>query len=183
MLRSIPLISIYAFVSKKHKVIYASHSTSSITEVAKNIDELARGVHRSKELIDLYNDVSSDLELVILKRYKDNTSQYIPRAEYGFMIDKYKAMGYKDLREDYHAGEFRLKMQVLALHDSDTPLYFVIAESKRKERLVLAIFENIPEGKVWVEKHFPNKERIIPVFHNNERTKAYHAEYGLKLKN
>lgn len=180
-LKSIPLISIYCFVSKAHNCVYICHSTSSVLEIAKNIDELARGVHKSRELCDMYaNDPT--LELIVLKGYTADTSPYTVRAEHGFVVDDWVSRGYRNMRDDYNAGDFRLRPQVLTWPDSGLPLYFVIAESKRKERLVLGVFETIPEGKEWVESVFPDKDRVIPVFHNNKRTKAYHAEFGLKLK-
>lgn len=178
-LSNIPLSCIYAFIDHHNKLVYASHSSQSLVEIAKNVTDLKTNVHRSLDLQTVYN--MGCVELEVLKGFSNDESHYIMRAEYSRLVADLETKGYRDLRPEYNAGEFKLKTQILTMAASPKPLYFVIAVSKRKEKLVLGIFDSIPVGKEWVALHFPNSDRIVPVFHDNGLTKAYHAEFGFKL--
>lgn len=179
--RQIPQNSIFIFINEEDKEFYMGHSISSIIEISKNANDLALGVHKSKELQKAYND--NKLELRILQSFEDNTPQFVIRSHYSKVCSDLETRGYSNLRADYNAGEVRLKTEVLYMPGDRTPKLFVIAVSKRKERFVLAIFENMIDGKAWVEKSFPggDKEPIIPIFHDNDITRSYHEQHGYKL--
>jgi len=180
--KQIPNSAIYAFVSERNKAIYVSHTTCFFIELSKHLDELYRGVHRSKELQKMYDDCNTDVECLILKDFSDDEHPIVLRASYGAELDLYKAHGYKDLREDYSPGEFRLRTKMAVLEDKRVPCMLVYAESKRREKYLLGCFESVDQGKAFIAANFPSNERIVPVFADNELTKTIHATKGYKLE-
>ena len=176
-----PSNSIYAFVDDSSKSIYASHSTNSLFEIAKILTDLNEGFHKCTALLDLYK--ANKLKLVVLKSYPIKTSQYTIRAEFTDLMEQLEKEGWNNLRGDYNAGEFKLKAYVYTLPKTKTPMFYVIAESKRKEKLVLGVFNSIDLGKEWISKTYPNgiSGRIVPLFAANDETVNYHTTYGIKL--
>lgn len=180
LLEDIPECCVYTFIDHKSKAFYALHSSMPLIEISKNVYDLKHNLHKCIELQELYN--AGNVELCVLYVTDNNTeSQPIIRAAYTAECNKLETAGYKNLRPDYKAAEFKLKTQILYPHHAHAPRFFVIAESRRKERLVLGIFETIQEGKDWCTKRFPNPKSIIPVFHNNKLTVDYYNEFGYKL--
>lgn len=171
---------IYAFIDETNKEFYALHSSKALLELAKNITDLRDNTHSSEALLNRYKEGS--LNIVVVKAFSDDVAPWSVRAEFGLAVSNLETQGYKNLRPDYKAGEFKLRAEILSFHYSPVPRFFVIAESKRKEKIVLGVFENIEEGKDWIKANFPDKKKIIPMFAETPLTKKYHEEYGYKLK-
>lgn len=178
-LREIPDNSVYAFIAGKE--LYAAHSSQSLLEIVKTISELKDGLFRKPSIQQAWND--DKLELKILKSFKPDVSHYVVRAHYTKQVNELVAKGYTDVRSEYNAGTFKLKTEVFHGYNESTPRFYVLACSKRGEKLVLGIFENIQDGKAWIAEKFPgDHSAVIPRFHNNELTANYHNKHGLKLK-
>lgn len=182
LLKHIPNNSLYAFVSESNKAVYLCHSTCTIIEISKHLDELYQGTHRSSELQSFYNTPFTDLELRIIKEYPKDVVPVVLRAEYGVVLDDLVKDGHRNMRPDYSAGEFKVKSKVTTILPWQGAVYmFVYAESKRRERIVLGVFKSVSEGKEWMDASFPNKDRIVPVFADNELTQRFHKELGMKV--
>lgn len=183
VLKNIPNSSLYAFISESNKSVYLCHSTCSIIEIAKHLDELYKGVHKSSELQSMYNDVNGDLELRIIKAYDPDVLPVIVRAEYGVVIDDLVKGGYRNMRPEYSAGEFKLKSKVTTIVPWGRFMYMVVyAESKRRERIVLGVFNSVSEGKDWIDQNYVSNDRIVPIFAKNDLTLRFHKELGLKIE-
>jgi hypothetical protein len=175
-----PCNSIYGFKGP-NKSFYLFHSSNSLFELAKTLTDLRDGVHKSNILQEMYN--ARSLELVLCKEYSDNASPYTVRAEFTEYVEQLEKEGWENLRGEYKAGEFKLKAYVYTLPKTKTPLFYVIAESKRKENIVLGVFATIDEGKAWIANVYPNgtKGRIVPYYAENDLTQEYHKTHGVKL--
>jgi hypothetical protein len=179
VINEFPSNCLYGFIDEEGKSFYLFHSSNALLELAKQLTDLRDNIHKCLELQGLFN--SNKLKLIVYKAYSPETSQYTVRAEYTIVVTNLETQGWKNMRGEYKAGEFKLKAYVYTLPKTKEPLFYVIAESKRKEKIVLGVFDTINDGKDWITAHFPSKDMIVPVFADNDRTKAYHASNGVKL--
>jgi hypothetical protein len=184
-LREFPLTAICALIDEKTKSIYMYYSsTNCLNETTRLISSLRKRYHDNKELQRLYDD--GGFELFVIKEYKPAPIEQIIRAEFTEIINKYKAAGYKNLRENYSPVHYSLCRRILSDFRGNTrggSLIYITALSKRSDELLLGCFNNKEEADEWVARTFPGEpEHIVPVFCQNELSREYAIQYGMRIK-
>lgn len=180
-LNNFPLSCVFAFVNNQDKSFYAFHSMNALIEVTKQITEIRENTHKCIPLIESYK--SGNIEIKVFATFHPDVEITVMKAEYTSIVDDLEKEGYTNLRSNYNAGEFTLKTEVLQMYADAYPRLFVLAVSKRREKVVLGIFETMQDGKAWIKKTYgSDTKKVLLRFCDNDLTTKYHAENGVKLK-
>lgn len=182
-LHSFPLACIYVLIDKVTKNFHMGYShESAILGLARELTNLRKGVSHPV-LQSAYS--RGELEIEIVKEYKDNELMPIIRAEYNKFVETYKADGYTDLR-NYKSSNYRLLTRILTDYRSSKyirPLVYVLARTRINGEVVMAVFHTKPEADAWIDDSFgAEKIGIVPKFHDNELTKGFHKDFGYKME-
>lgn len=181
ILSEVPSCGIASFLNLETKEHYTLYSSSLPIEVAKVIDTLRKGTHSSPALIAAYN--ANKLTFKVLETKPMDYSMYSLRAEYTEWLKEFKSKGFVDLRPGHKAPTYRITKKIYSPFDPslELPLVYVIAVSKRNNKLVLGVFNNMPEADGWILKSFPSPANAVPLFHDGELSKRYRADHGERL--
>lgn len=186
ILNEVPSCGIASFINLETKEHYTLYSSSLPIEVAKVIESLRKGTHSSKALIQGYAD--SKLTFKVLDSKASGYSLYSLRAEYTEWLAEFKSKGFTDLRPGHKAPTYRITIKLLSSYKVDKPrdpsrlpLAYVIAVSKRNNKLVLGVFNVVAEAEEWVKATFSDKTHAVPSFHDGELSQGYRAEHGERL--
>jgi hypothetical protein len=180
-LNEVPSCGIASLINLESKEHYTLYSSSLPIELAKVIESLRRGTHSSKSLIDAYH--ANKLTFKVLDTKPIDYSLYSLRAEYSEWLREFASKGFSDLRPGHKAPTYRIIKKIYN-HFTDgrrDPLVYVIAVSKRNNKLVLGVFNTLPEADDWVNANFKDVYSGVPIFHDGELSKAYRNEYGDRL--
>ena len=185
ILNDIPSVGIASFINLETKQHYTLYSTTLPVEAAKVIESLRKGTHSSPELIQAYKDNKPTFK--VLESYLDNANPtlvlYGLRASYTEWLKEFDSKGYKDLRPGHKAPTYRITKKVYSPYDPDMvlPLVYVIAVSKRNNKLVLGVFNTMVDADNWIKEAFPDSSNAVPQFHDGELSRGYRKHFGERL--
>ena len=184
ILNDIPSVGIASLINLESKEHYTLYSTALPIELAKLVESLRKGTHASPELIQAYKD--NKLTFKILETYARNADSlvlYSLRASYTEWLKEFASKGYKDLRPGHKAPTYRITKKIYPPYDPDLelPLVYVIAVSKRNNKLVLGGFSTVVEADAWIKESFPEPANAVPQFHDGELSRGYRKDFGERL--
>jgi len=167
---AVPSSGLAALVDECNREIYIFHSIDLIKTVAIHASKLRDGIHE----IPSFNKNRNSVKLLILEI---ETHPVIQRAKYLMFLDKYKKLGYKDLRDGYIPVKFKVKYEIEkdyrnVLNETGLLVYVKLV-SKRFDKYIVGVFQNMNEAREWGDKTYGNTEFPYPINAENELTKDY----------
>jgi len=188
ILNDIPSCGICSLINLETKEHFTLYSSALPIELAKLIESLRKGTHSCKALVEAYK--ANKLTYKLLDNKSDDYSLYSLRAEYTEWLREFTRKGFTDLRPGHRAPTYRIIKKVYEtykpkpgpghLHNNKLFVY-VIAVSKRNNKLVLGVFETMSEAEEWVKATFPDESNVVPTFHDGSLSKGYREEFGERL--
>lgn len=185
LIDNIPSSCIYAFIANDGFYIGFSNG-NAVVEIAKHIQNMRLGVHDSPQFNKAY--ITGNIELRILESFVD-TEGYIVKSKVNAHIETLVGSGLTNYNPSKRiCSTYKLKIQLLArfngvdIKDTGSPYVYVYAESKRRDRYIIAIFYTLMEAEEYVNGICANRDNIIPWVYNNDLTIEYVNMYGFKLK-
>jgi hypothetical protein len=175
----IPSCGIASLINLETREHYTLYSGSLPIELAKLIESLRKGTHSCQPLVSAYKD--NKLTFKLLDEKSPDYSLYSLRADYTEWLKEFEAKGIKNLRPSHKAPVYRIKVQAYSSFKGDVKgalLVYVIAISKRNNKLVLGVFNTMPEAQEWVKVSFSNLDCAVPLFHDGALSREYRAEHG-----
>jgi hypothetical protein len=147
---------VWAFVNERDKIVYLSYSNNFLTSVSRNVRELTDKSHSCRRMI---RD-KSKLQIQIIE-------SNCHKARLGYWIDFYRNKGYSLYRNKN--GEVTYKVRISISEDYKV---FVMLVNKRNDKVVVGVFPNMEEAKVFSQTHYPDKIHKI-VYSDNPLTKEF----------
>lgn len=180
-LLNVPQNAVFAFVNESKKQVYVQCSKDCLLQFARMIRALRDGLHDNKALQEGFNN--NELKLVVVKEFPKDYPEVALKAEVRRVIGSYVVNGYENLRPEAKAPRYKLKVKLMS-HYKDgrmRPLVYVLAVSRRNDKLLMGLFYTFTEAEEWIKENIPGSSDFIPRFCNNELTQAYHTEFGHKF--
>lgn len=176
-----PEACIFGFFNESRKQVFLLFSKDPLQLLQREIKALQGGVHAVRELQDGFNN--GEVKLHVVKTFEKTHPMPVLKAEFSRVLSHLMLNGYVNLRPDIKAVKYRLKIKLMEHYDDTRrrPLVYVLAISKRNDKLLMGLFENLRSAEVWVRDNINNSQDLVPRFCDNELTKAYHSKYGLKF--
>lgn len=153
--------------------IYLFFSTDLVKSLAIHVSRIRDSSHDCDELYKNRNDLKLDI-------LSDESNPIILRSKYLMFLDKYKKLGYKDLRNGYTPIKFEIKYEIErdyrnpgVNYSSPEFLVYVKLVSRRYEKYVVGVFNSMDNAREWGDKLYGNREFIYPINAENELTREF----------
>lgn len=150
-IKKLPNSCVFGLISDSSKECYISHTTNLKARIG--------------QIIDVNEDIlKDDSRLVVFSSGFDDMLYKRIYAQY--WLDKYINDGYSNVGpvDNYING--RIKVQF----SQYIKLVFVMYENKRKDKIILGVFDTVNEANEFVDQYFSGKDLVLPVYAINKRT-------------
>ena len=158
---------IYVLVNNRHKRVAVAHTNDLLRSIASIVTSINHGTHKCQKL----NEQKDWLSLEILETVEDSTTRYL---RYEHWVAHYRKLGYKTYFYK-KALQYQVKLDILPdfTHGNNNLLAYVHLINKRRDKLVVGVFNNIEEAKGWIEETYRPMDIISPVYAVNDLSREY----------
>ncbi len=158
---------IYVLVDNRHKKVAIIHTNDLLRSISATMTQLKSNTHKCKKL----NEHKEWLSLEILETVEDRVARYL---RHSYWVEHYKKLGYKMF---FYKKAIEFKVRVVIEPDftpsSDNLLVYVVLKNTRGDKLVVGVFNAMPEAEAWVEAVYRPMNIISPVYADNELSQEY----------